>query len=72
MLNTIHMDAVALLDGGWKPEDRDEIKEEFNLTDDEADDICAEMENILNEWTEDDEADLRYHEARDNGELNWK
>lgn len=72
MLNTIHTDAVALLDGGWKPEDRDEIKREYDLTDDEADDICAEMENILNVWTEDDEADLRYHEARDSGELNWK
>ena len=72
MLNTIYMDAVVLLDGGWKPEDRDEIKEEFGLTDDEANDICAEMENVLSRWTEDDEADLRYHEARDNGELNWK
>lgn len=72
MATTAYDDAVALLDGGWRPEDRDELKEYFELTDDEADDICAEMENILNGWTEDDENDLRYREARDNGELNWK
>lgn len=77
-MTDIHWDAIALLDGGWKPEDRDEIKAEFELDDDEADDLCAEMENILNgrnsryDWAEDDEADLKYHEARDAGELNWK
>ena len=69
MLNTVHTDALALIDGGWKPEDYDEIREEYDLTEDEACEICAEMERILNIGDEGDEADRRYHEAMDAGEL---
>ena len=66
MLNTVHMDAQALLDGGWKPDDYEEIKEEYGLTQGEACEICQEMERILNvDDPEGDEADRRYHEARD-------
>lgn len=66
MLNTVHMDAQALLDGGWKPDDYEEIKEEYRLTQGEACEICQEMERILNvDDPEGDEADRRYHEARD-------
>ena len=69
MLNTVHMDAQSLIDGGWKPEDYEEIKEEYGLTEDEACEICQEMERILNVEDEGDEADRRYHEAMDAGEL---
>ena len=35
--------AVALLDGGWAPEDRDQLQTEYELTDDEVDAIITEM-----------------------------
>ena len=69
MLDTVHMDAQALLDGGWKPDDYEEIREGYGLTEDEACEICQEMERILNVEDEGDEADRRYHEAMDAGEL---
>lgn len=69
MLNTVHMDAQSLIDGGWKPEDYEEIREEYGLTEDEACEICQEMERILNVEDEGDEADRKYHEAMDAGEL---
>ena len=69
MLNTVHMDAQSLIDGGWKPDDYEEIREEYRLTEDEACEICQEMERILNVEDEGDEADRRYHEAMDAGEL---
>ena len=69
MLNTVHMDAMNLLAGGWKPDDYEEIKEEYELTDGEACEICQEMERILNVEDEGDEADRKYHEAMDAGEL---
>ena len=39
-------DAEALYDGGWRAEDREQLMEAFNLTDDEVDDICIELEDI--------------------------
>ena len=69
MLNTVHMDAMNLLAGGWKPDDYEEIREEYGLTEDEACEICQEMERILNVEDEGDDADRRYHEAMDAGEL---
>ena len=69
MLNTVHMDAMNLLAGGWKPDDYEEIREEYGLTEDEAYEICQEMERILNVEDEGDEADRKYHEAMDAGEL---
>ena len=69
MMNTVHMDAMNLLAGGWKPDDYEGIKEEYGLTEDEAYEICQEMERILNVEDEGDEADRKYHEAMDAGEL---
>lgn len=69
MLNTVHMDAMNLLAGGWNPDDYEGIKEEYELTEDEACEICQEMERILNVEDEGDEADRKYHEAMDAGEL---
>lgn len=71
MLNTVHADAMNLLAGGWKPDDYEEIKEEYELTEDETSEIREEMERILNTGDEGDVADLRYHEAREAGELDY-
>ena len=72
MLNTVHTDAQALIDGGWKPEDYEEIKAEYELTEDEAIEICQEMERIMtDDDSEGDEADRRYREAREAGELDY-
>lgn len=40
--------AAALYDGGWRAEDKDELMTEYDLTEEEADEICeylAEYEN---------------------------
>ena len=44
--------ASALYDGGWRAEDRDDIKSEYELTDDEADKIC----DRLNAYDEEDQS----------------
>lgn len=73
MLNTVRMDAINLLNDGWKPEDYEEIKEEYELTEDEASEICEEMERIIEyRADEKDVSDMLYREARDAGKLNWK
>ena len=36
--------ALALLAGGWKAEDREQMMQEYGLTEDEADAICSFME----------------------------
>lgn len=40
--------AAALYDGGWRAEDRDELINEYNLTEEEADKLCE----ILAEFEE--------------------
>ena len=37
---------AALYDGGWRAEDRDEMKTEYDLTDDEVDEICEGFESL--------------------------
>lgn len=32
--------AASLFDGGWRAEDRDELISEYELTEEEADEIC--------------------------------
>lgn len=46
--------AANLLDGGWRPEDVEEMIEEYGLTRDEANDIALEMEMLM------DAQDYRY------------
>lgn len=47
MFTDVNSSAAALLDGGWTPEDKDELIQEYELTQDEADDLCSEMERII-------------------------
>lgn len=41
--------APSLYDGGWRAEDRDEMKHEYDLSDEELDIICEALENIENQ-----------------------
>ena len=38
--------AASLYDGGWRAEDRDQLIEEYNLTEEEADEICRELADL--------------------------
>lgn len=46
MLNTPETDAVALYDGGWRSGDREELIQEYDLTEDEASEICRLLGKI--------------------------
>ena len=46
MTMNIQYSAASLYDGGWRAEDRDQLIDEYNLTADEADDICKELAAI--------------------------
>lgn len=38
--------AASLYDGGWRAEDRADLIEEYDLTENEADEICKELAEI--------------------------
>ena len=44
----IETTAAFLYDGGWRSDDRGELATKYNLTQDEADDICAELAKVEN------------------------
>lgn len=46
---TAYDSAWALHDGGWNSDDREELSEEFALEKDEADMLCAYLEQIEEE-----------------------
>jgi hypothetical protein len=39
--------AIALYDGGWRPEDREDLIEEYDLTEDEVDSYIDVFERLL-------------------------
>lgn len=41
--------ACSLYDGGWRKEDREDMKEEYNLTDKEVDIVCERLEELEKE-----------------------
>lgn len=41
--------AASLYDGGWRAEDRDQLIEEYDLTAEEADEICKGLREIEEE-----------------------
>ena len=47
--------AIALYDGGWRPEDREDLIEEYDLTEDEVDSYIDVFERLLKDEEEDDE-----------------
>lgn len=38
--------AASLYDGGWRAEDRDQLVSEYNLTTEDADNICKLLEEM--------------------------
>lgn len=46
MLKDYVTSAGALYDGGWRSEEREELKETYCLTDDEVNRLCFELEKI--------------------------
>lgn len=42
----IESSAVALYDGGWRAEDKKALMQEYELTTEEADELCKELEKI--------------------------
>lgn len=49
MLMDIECSAASLYDGGWRSKDRDEMIENYHLTETEADAICEMLERYENE-----------------------
>ena len=47
MMKDINTTAASLIDGGWTPEDAEQIQSEYNLTEEETAEIIAEMQRIL-------------------------
>ena len=43
MITNIQSSAAALYDGGWRPGDRAQMIAEYDLSEDDADAICAEL-----------------------------
>ena len=43
--------AASLFDGGWRAEDREELISEYDLTDEEADEICKLLEKFSKNTT---------------------
>lgn len=43
MFKDISSSAAALYDGGWRAEDRDQLISEYDLTEDEADQLCEAL-----------------------------
>jgi hypothetical protein len=41
--------AAALYDGGWRAEDKDQLVEEYQMTEDEAEKVCKELEKYESE-----------------------
>ena len=46
MLRDIEHSASALYDGGWRSKDREELRQEYHLTDEEAREIAAALEAL--------------------------
>lgn len=46
VLKDVESSAAALYDGGWRATDRDDLITEYDLTADEADAICAELDRM--------------------------
>ena len=43
--------AASLFDGGWRAEDREELISEYDLTEEEADEICKLLEDFSKKTT---------------------
>ena len=46
MLQDISSSAAALYDGGWRSTDADQLRTEYNLTEEEAQDLCNALADL--------------------------
>lgn len=46
MIKDVENSAAALYDGGWRAEDKDELQKEYDLTNEETEEICRELERM--------------------------
>jgi len=47
MLKKLQASASALFDGGWRSKDKEQLIQEYNLTEDEVDILCKELEKYV-------------------------
>jgi hypothetical protein len=46
MLKDVSSSAAALYDGGWKSADADQLRAEYDLTEDEAQELCSALADL--------------------------
>nr|DAQ94860.1 MAG TPA: hypothetical protein [Caudoviricetes sp.] len=46
MLKDISSSAAALYDGGWRSADADQLRTEYDLTEEETQELCAALANL--------------------------
>jgi hypothetical protein len=46
LLKDIVSDAESLFDVGWRAKDKDQLIDEYNLTDEDAEDLCDALQDI--------------------------
>lgn len=50
MLKDIEHSAAALYDGGWRSQDKEQLQQEYHLSDEEAEEIAAALEALDTDW----------------------
>jgi hypothetical protein len=53
MLKDLESTAAALFDGGWRAEDREQLKEEYDFTDDDLYLVCEKLADFTKQATTD-------------------
>jgi hypothetical protein len=46
MLKDVSSSAAALYDGGWRSADADQLRTEYDLTEEEAQELCAALADL--------------------------
>lgn len=46
MLKDVSSSAAALYDGGWRSTDADQLRAEYNLTEEETQELCAAIADL--------------------------
>lgn len=52
MIKDFESSAAALYDGGWRAEDKEELMQEYDLTEEEAEKICTLLASYEDNRTE--------------------
>lgn len=49
MLSDVWGTASSLYDGGWRASDRDQLRDEYDFTEDELDEVCGRLQEYEDE-----------------------